>query len=117
MHFFVIYLILGNFVEELLYCDIMKRLLLLVILFPSVGCAMAQTSKVLESIPVNAVRLTQSSFKHAEQMDVWQNLQNDLGAEHQCTEHGKDDHLADLYRHGVRIALTWCGQAGIPYLR
>lgn len=70
MHFFVIYLILGNFVEELLYCDIMKRLLLLVILLLSVGCAMAQTSKVLESIPVNAVRLTQSSFKHAEQMDV-----------------------------------------------
>ena len=34
--------------------------------------------------------------QHAEHMDVWQDLQNDLGAEHQRAEHGEDDHFPDL---------------------
>ena len=34
--------------------------------------------------------------QHAEHMDVWQDLQNDLGAEHQRAEHGENDHFPDL---------------------
>ena len=53
--------------------------------------------------------------EHSEQVNVWQDLHDELGAEHQCAEHGEYDDLFDLLRGFSRVFIS-CRQADRSHL-